>query len=473
MTNRLTCTMLMLALGWTAACVSGDDEDGGTQSSSGSHWLSCDNDDDCVVVAGSCSASGVCVDRVGAPISVADDMEPGSEPGDPGERPAGAGVGGGDASGGGGVGGTAGGSSGAGGMSGGSEYDPCAGRACGEACTQCDPADPNCVETEEVKACDQDGTCHGGPVSCGPTDSGVVYPSCGTDQTSGGSCAGRDDQPTPECCLGDGTFLRCSYEVCTNSIPGNCSGSWQPVPGSDACGGYQPCAGKSCGDSCAVCDPADPNCVETADVKACDPSGECVSAGGVECPQPQSCELSGANTCGAGQVCCALGRCGPVVQDEGVCEAADPATGQCEPCECASRPGGCPVCNSPDTPILTPSGEVPIAELREGDLVLSMHGGEVVAVPVLATRQHRVFDHAVVRIELDEGGRIEVSGSHPTADGRRLDSLVPGDALGERTVVAIELVPYEHDRTYDILPASDSGTYFASGALLGSTLRAY
>ena len=35
-----------------------------------------------------------------------------------------------------------------------------------------------------------------------------------------------------------------------------------------------------------------------------------------------------------------------------------------------------------------------------------------------------------------------------------------------------EVVPYAHDFTYDILPASDSGTYFAGGALVGSTLGA-
>jgi len=56
-------------------------------------------------------------------------------------------------------------------------------------------------------------------------------------------------------------------------------------------------------------------------------------------------------------------------------------------------------------------------------------------------------------------------------DGRRLDSVRPGDALGDARVLSVEMVPYTHERTYDILPASDSGTYFAGGALLGSTLN--
>ncbi len=37
-------------------------------------------------------------------------------------------------------------------------------------------------------------------------------------------------------------------------------------------------------------------------------------------------------------------------------------------------------------------------------------------------------------------------------------------------MVSVETVPYAHEMTYDILPGSDSGTYFASGALVGSTL---
>ena len=48
--------------------------------------------------------------------------------------------------------------------------------------------------------------------------------------------------------------------------------------------------------------------------------------------------------------------------------------------------------------------------------------------------------------------------------------LRAGDQLGSMDVVRVELVPYGHDFTYDILPASDSGTYFAGVALVGSTL---
>lgn len=50
------------------------------------------------------------------------------------------------------------------------------------------------------------------------------------------------------------------------------------------CGGsdYDPCDGKRCGDGCKVCPPDDSSCFETADVKACDVHGQCVS-GPVSC----------------------------------------------------------------------------------------------------------------------------------------------------------------------------------------------
>lgn len=49
---------------------------------------------------------------------------------------------------------------------------------------------------------------------------------------------------------------------------------------------YVPCDGKACGESCTLCAPWDTDCAETAVVKACDPSGECVADGTFACPPP-------------------------------------------------------------------------------------------------------------------------------------------------------------------------------------------
>jgi hypothetical protein len=82
---------------------------------------------------------------------------------------------------------------------------PCAGKSIGDACTICDPTDPDCMETMELKACDASGAC----VSQGAS--------------------------------------------------------------------YDPCSGKSVGDACTICDPSDPTCMETMELKACDASGKCVA----------------------------------------------------------------------------------------------------------------------------------------------------------------------------------------------------
>lgn len=135
------------------------------------------------------------------------------------------------------------------------------------------------------------------------------------------------------------------------------------------------------------------------------------------------------------------------------------------------RRGQCPICAAPDTPIATPSGDVPISELRPGDLVFSVNESGTVVVPILRVGKTPVFAHHVVRVELDSGAVLKISPGHPTADGRKFGELVAGAPLDPlHTVRRAELVPYEFDATYDILPASDTGRYFAAGAEIGSTL---
>jgi hypothetical protein len=160
-------------------------------------------------------------------------------------------------------------------------------------------------------------------------------------------------------------------------------------------------------------------------------------------------------------------------------DCSDPARPSCGGCaepslEClpvdAPRPCcGCD-CAAPDTPVATPGGERAIASLRPGDLVMSMDGGRLVAVPLLRTGRVRQIDHHVVEVVLDSGARLEISEGHPTADGRTFADLAPGERLGGARIVSLRTIPYRHAYTHDILPASDSGTYLAGGALIGSTL---
>jgi hypothetical protein len=169
----------------------------------------------------------------------------------------------------------------------------------------------------------------------------------------------------------------------------------------------------------------------------------------------------GNTCCTSDQLCCAIP--GPVATPA-TCQAPDPVTMTCEK--------GCSacVCASPDTPIATPRGERPIADLAVGDLVYSVDHDAIVAVPILRTHRAPVHDHHVVRVVLAGGVVLEISPRHPTADGRTFGDLVAGDLLDRLTVISVEQVPYAHPFTYDILPASDTHAYFAGGALIGTTL---
>jgi hypothetical protein len=135
--------------------------------------------------------------------------------------------------------------------------------------------------------------------------------------------------------------------------------------------------------------------------------------------------------------------------------------------------GSCPICAAPDTPIATPAGERPIASLAVGDLVYSVDRGAIVVVPLVRAEHTPVAAHRVMRVMLAGGVVLEMSPGHRTADGRRFGDLEAGSALDpQHTVLSAELVAYDHDATYDVLPASSSGAYFAGGALVASTLSA-
>jgi len=167
----------------------------------------------------------------------------------------------------------------------------------------------------------------------------------------------------------------------------------------------------------------------------------------------------GDQCCGAGQLCCNVP--GPV--DTGP-RCTDPVAGTC--------PKGCPecICASPDTPIATPEGARAIASLVPGEVVYSVAHGRVAPVPILEIRRVPAHHHVVTRLVMESGAVLEISGVHPTADGRRIGDLHPGDELDGVRVLQATVIPYAHDATYDILPDSDTGTYFAAGLVIGSTL---
>lgn len=242
--------------------------------------------------------------------------------------------------------------------------------------------------------------------------------------------------------------------------------------------GHDAAAPTDAGDCPTPCGPEPRACCNGAcvytynDAQNCGACGRTCAAdeycaGGSCAPRPCEATCSGGLCCGsqccnAGQICC--DPAGPVGNGP-VCTT---------PTEGGSCPAGCAplcVCASPDTLIATPSGERAIADLVAGDLVYSAEGGALAVVPLAAV--HRTWvggDHRIVRVVLETGRVLEISPGHPTADGRFFSDLRPGDLLDGARVIEAELVPYGHDYTYDVLPASETATYVAGGVLIGSTM---
>ncbi len=286
-------------------------------------------------------------------------------------------------------------------------------------CSDYTPPDPTATTCTDDTACDSIGACYPPGTSCCPVN----------------MMAPRDCESDTDCADG---------EVCEEYIP------------TAACTGG---IGSECRPDCRM---GGRDCTDGT----CDDTGHCVP---LACPDDWTCDENSdcdSAAAGADMHGCVIRSCS---------SASECDCGACVNGTCVSGPGTCQgvcACASPDTPVATPDGDRPISELQAGDLVYSVEGDAIVAVPILLAG-HRVAPegHQVIRVTLDSGESFAMSPGHPTADGRTLAELGVGDVLGDVEVTGVERVDYDAENTWDILPASSSGSYFAAGALVGSTLR--
>jgi Hint domain len=133
----------------------------------------------------------------------------------------------------------------------------------------------------------------------------------------------------------------------------------------------------------------------------------------------------------------------------------------------------CPICLAAGTLIATPSGNIRVTDIKPGMLVwTTAKDGMRIAMPVVKIGSIQVpAGHLMVHLVLADGRELLASPGHRTSDGRQLGVLAGGDALDGSTITTWELVPYAGDRTYDLLPAGPTGTYWANGIQLSSTLQ--
>jgi hypothetical protein len=138
-----------------------------------------------------------------------------------------------------------------------------------------------------------------------------------------------------------------------------------------------------------------------------------------------------------------------------------------------SGPPPCPICLARGTRIATPAGDSAVEDLKIGDIVWTRDAtGARVATPLIDIGSTPVpVTHRVVQLRLSDGRAVDVSPGHPTADGKKVGDLAAGDLYDGAVVLSALLSPYAGGATFDVLPAGATGTYWANGVLLGSTIR--
>ncbi|HIA01105.1 MAG TPA: hypothetical protein EYN66_04245 [Myxococcales bacterium] len=244
-------------------------------------------------------------------------------------------------------------------------YEPCADKNCGDSCTTCAPNASDCIETEEAKACNDNGECVSAPLSqcddtcepgstfeapdncnsCTCPDSGKKSEAACTemacppqDDCLGKACGSECDIPNADCaetfCDAKETCqcipkseIDCKKDPCALVL---CEAGSVCVDGQCI---YDPCFATDCGDACTLCSPDDKDCKETDVEKACDIDGQC-DAG------PSNCKL------GPGQ--CTPGTSFPA--DDGCNTCTCPGNGKksdgmctemaCPPNDCSQKKCG-------------------------------------------------------------------------------------------------------------------------------------
>ena len=133
----------------------------------------------------------------------------------------------------------------------------------------------------------------------------------------------------------------------------------------------------------------------------------------------------------------------------------------------------CPICLVKGTLIDTPQGQIPVEQLSKGMIVWTTDdSGNRIAKEIVETTSTIVpSSFKVIKIELNDGRTITASPGHPTAEGRAIADYQLGNELDGAQIVTMDYITYENSMTYDILPAGNTGYYWANGILLGSTLK--
>lgn len=187
-------------------------------------------------------------------------------------------------------------------------------------------------------------------------------------------------------------------------------------------------------------------------------------------PVSQTCTGLQDESCPAGYQC--IQACGPpVVQRDDL----TPPHYYCEIDEIAQKPPkerNCPICLASNTQISTPTGMINVKNISVGIRVFSVNkkGEKIISAILKISHTKAPKTHRVVHLVLADKREAWISPNHLTTQDLPIGELRAGDMYDGSKVTLAQLVPYKETYTYDILPDSDTGFYWANGILLKSTL---
>lgn len=129
-------------------------------------------------------------------------------------------------------------------------------------------------------------------------------------------------------------------------------------------------------------------------------------------------------------------------------------------------------CLPPEALIATPSGEIPIRDVRVGMSIWTRNrdGARVVGIVELVSNPSVQKGHHLSRVVLDDGRVIVASPEHPLLGQKRMQDLQIGNDYDGAKVNDVQFLEYSGSSTYNVLPSGETGVYWVNGVPVTSTI---
>lgn len=130
-------------------------------------------------------------------------------------------------------------------------------------------------------------------------------------------------------------------------------------------------------------------------------------------------------------------------------------------------------CLHPSTLISTPYGEKKVKSIKVNDKIwtIDKYGAKIEGKIESVNKSRTSPTHYLIHLVLSDGREVTVSPLHPLSDyANEFRNLKKNEIYDGAIIVSVNHNYYPNQYTHDILPSGDTGSYWANGILMGSTL---